>query len=351
MGGNFTSNLHKPHGIFYLETNSKSPFAIENYNSFRNIKIITNNGTTKRNGHDKPIVAKGHEEINEPQKGTEEKEEIDPNERNDSNEKDEENKQNVVHNGDIERDGSANPLKGEEDSQDSKIIIEGNEQNILNEEIKSSDQTGQKKDQNDQSLEKDENKSNERLEIDDGEEKIQDKENEKQSIIDQNEALHGDDQNKTVEYIETNYTNDQNITNIQSEDEESIESVDPFEPIIQEKEIIQDEQGVSKGEDDIQTIEYEDMKQNKSAESESDYGYDQNDQNNQSGLNEQDIQNEPNNIGENKEQREDHREENIESSPTSNFLSIIVSNIMKFIHILIKCIYLLREFLSNLFFA
>lgn len=40
MGGIVNLNTTKPHGVFYLETTSKSPFVISNYKSFKNIKII-----------------------------------------------------------------------------------------------------------------------------------------------------------------------------------------------------------------------------------------------------------------------------------------------------------------------
>lgn len=39
MGGNILSNSDKPQGIFYIETKPRSPFAISDYNLFKNIII------------------------------------------------------------------------------------------------------------------------------------------------------------------------------------------------------------------------------------------------------------------------------------------------------------------------
>lgn len=40
MGGDITYDSPKPLGIFYLETTSAPPYAIPDYESFKNITII-----------------------------------------------------------------------------------------------------------------------------------------------------------------------------------------------------------------------------------------------------------------------------------------------------------------------
>lgn len=40
MGGEITKRTLKPHGIFYLETNSQSPYNIPDYKNFKNIQLV-----------------------------------------------------------------------------------------------------------------------------------------------------------------------------------------------------------------------------------------------------------------------------------------------------------------------